>query len=366
MRPRGNALLYLGSITFWFMIFLGGCAEAPPRRPPALTPLPAEEFNRLFIEKFRNRAQEFEQKRDWPQALQHWEIVRGFLPDDDSVREKMETLRQQTTTLAEQHFSKGAAFFQKKALVQARKEFLAALYYNPEHKAAREYLKVKIPGEEYTIYEVKKGETLKEIARKKYGDPQKDFLIAYFNDLKLNARPVPKTIVRLPILEPLKTKEKMETEEEEYEPPERPQSGQEELLVLAQGHLAARRYKECLTAAEKVLAGDPANKQAKGLITEAGYLQGKGLLQAKKYGDALIAFNRVDPGYRDIKEAILFAKKQLSEAHYLQGVKYYSDQELEKAIKEWETALIHDPGHSKAKRDMESARALLQKLKEVK
>jgi tetratricopeptide (TPR) repeat protein len=330
-----------------------------------LTPLPAEEFSRLFVEKFRTRALEFEQKKEWLQALQSWEIVQGFTPQDEEIRKKMEALRHQIATLSEQHFSKGVAFFQKHSLVQARKEFLSALYYNPEHIGALEYLKIKIPGEEYTIYEVKKGDTLKEIARKKYGDPQKDFLIAYFNDLKLNTRPVPRTMLRLPILEPLKVKEKMDTEEEEYEPPERPQSGQEEWLAAAQGHLAARRYKECITAAEKVLSADPANKEAKGLITQAGYWQGKGLLQAKKYGEALTAFNRVDLGYRDVKESILFAKKQLSEAHYLQGVKHYTDQELEKAIKEWEMALIYDPGHSKAKRDMESARSLLQKLKEV-
>jgi len=258
------------------------------------------------------------------------------------------------------------AQFQKNALIPARKEFLAALYYNPGHKEALLYLKEKIPGEEYMVYEVKKGETLKEIARKKYGDPQKEFIIAYFNDLPPNARPAPQTMLRLPILETLKVREKIETEEEYLEPPERPSANIEELLATAKGHLTARRYKESIAVAEKILETDPTNKEARGLISLAYYQNGKALIQTKKFPEALAALNRVDPGYKDVKESILYAKKQISEAHYLQGVKFFTEQELEKAIQEWETTLAYDPNHPKARRDIESARGLLQRLKEIK
>jgi tetratricopeptide (TPR) repeat protein len=172
--------------------------------------------------------------------------------------------------------------------------------------------------------------------------------------------------LKLPILEPLKLKEKMEGEEEYPEPPERPSANLEELLTTAQAHLNARRYKEAIAAAEKILETDPTNKEARGLISQANYQNGKALIQAKKFSEALTALNRADPAYRDVRESILYAKKQLSEAHYLQGVKYYTEQELEKAIKEWETTLAYDPGHTKARRDIETARGLLQRLKEIK
>jgi tetratricopeptide (TPR) repeat protein len=350
----------------WLLILIGGCAEVPPRPTPSPTPMAPKDFTRTFVEKYRVRGLEYEQKKDWPQALRNYEIVLSFLPTDEPTRKKVEELRQQTKSLSNQHFQNGVAQFQKNALTPARKEFLAALYYDPDHKEARLYLKEKIPGEEYTVYEPKKGETLKEIARKKYGDPQKDFIIAYFNDLPLNARSVPKTGLRLPLLEPLKTKEKIETEEDYPEPPEGPSANLKVLLETAQGHLTARRYKESIVAAEKILETDPTNKEARGLISLACYQNGKGLIQAKKFPEALSALNRVDPGYKDVKESILYAKKQLSEVHYLQGVKFYTDQELEKAIQEWETTLAYDPSHPKAKRDIESARALLQRLKEIK
>jgi tetratricopeptide (TPR) repeat protein len=345
---------------------IGGCAEAPPRQTPSLSPLAPGDFTRTFVEKYRARGLEYEQKKDWPQALRSWEIVLAFLPTDGSAQKKVEELRQQTTTLSNQHFRNGVAHFQKNSLIQARKEFLAALYYNPGHKEALHYLKEKIPGEEYTVYEVKKGESLKEIARKKYGDPQKDFIIAYFNDLPLNTQPVPKKVLRVPLLEPLRVKEKIEQEEEYPEPPEGPSVNLEELLATAKGHITAHRYKESIAAAEKILETDPKNKEARGLISLACYQNGKDLIKAKKFPEALAALNRVDPGYKDVKESILYVKKQLSEAHYLQGVKFYTDQELEKAIREWETTLAYDPSHAKARRDIETARGLLQRLKEIK
>jgi tetratricopeptide (TPR) repeat protein len=347
-------------------ILIGGCAEAPPRQTPSPPPLAPGDFTRTFVEKYRARGLEYEQKKDWPQALRNWEIVLGFLPTDESVRKKVAELRQQNTALSNQHFRNGVAHFQKNALIPARKEFLATLYYQPDHKEARNYLKEKIPGEEYAVYEVKKGETLKEIARKKYGDPQKDFIIAYFNDLPQNTQPATKTVLKLPHWEPLKTREKIEVEEEYPEPSEGPSANLKELFDAAQGHLTARRYKESIAAAEKILETDPTNKEARGLISLACYQNGKGLIQAKKFSEALVVLNRVEPGYKDVKESILYAKKQISEVHYLQGVKFYTDQELEKAIQEWETALAYDPNHPKAKRDIESARALLQRLKEIK
>lgn len=368
MKSRRRS--FLGKAPAWallLLILIGGCAEAPPKPTPPPSPKISGDFTRTFVEKYRARGLEYEQKKDWPQALHCWEIVLGFLPTDESAQNKVKELRHQATVLANQHFQKGVAHFQKNALIPARKEFLAALYYLPDHKEALFYLKGKIPGEEYTGYEVKKGETLKEIARKKYGDPQKDFIIAYFNELPLNSRPAPKTVLKLPILETLKVKEKIEQEEEYLEPAEGPPSANiEELVTTAKGHLTARRYKESITAAEKILETDPANKEARGLISQACYQNGKGLIQAKKFLEALTALNRVDPGYKDVKESILYAKKQLSEAHYLRGVKFYTDQELEKAIKEWEITLTYDPGNAKAKRDIESARNLLQRLKEIK
>ena len=93
---------------------------------------------------------------------------------------------------------------------------------------------------------------------------------------------------------------------------------------------------------------------------------GKGFQREKKYQEALERFNHVDPGYRDVRDLIASAKIQLAEVHYISGIKYFTEENLDKAVEEWEETLKLNPQHPKAKGDIENAAKLLQKLKEIK
>ncbi len=89
----------------------------------------------------------------------------------------------------------------------------------------------------------------------------------------------------------------------------------------------------------------------------------------KKYREALNMFNRVAPGYNGVKEAIFDVNKIIekdAEIYYREGVKRFLNEELEEAINEWEKTLVLNPEHQKAKRDIENARGLLEKLKQIK
>lgn len=95
------------------------------------------------------------------------------------------------------------------------------------------------------------------------------------------------------------------------------------------------------------------------------YESGKQLSREKKFQEALDAFCRVDLGYKDVRLQIARSKKELAVSHYINGVKYFTEEEIEKAIEEWETALALDPHHPKAGKDIETARLLLQKLEKI-
>jgi hypothetical protein len=56
----------------------------------------------------------------------------------------------------------------------------------------------------------------------------------------------------------------------------------------------------------------------------------------------------------------------LAEAHYIKGVKFFVEEDVEGAIQEWETTLSLEPNHPKAKKDIENARKLLQNLEKIK
>ena len=354
------------------IILIWGCAAAPPKPPappePAAPPastVPApptverDPFS-VFPELYRQKAAEYEKKGELSRALQSWQIVNNFIPADAEAAQKIGDLKTQMQTLADQHFKKGVSAYQNNSLPAARKEFLLALSCNPDHMDALNYLKNKLTGEDYRLYEVQKGDTLKEVARKTYNDPQKDFLIAYFNDLGKNVSLTPKTALKIPILESTPPP-----------PPERSADVQEitletkEMLSKATGSFRAKEYRETVSLAEKVLQVDPLNREAGDLINASYYQMGTMLSQQEKYQEALAMFNRVDTGYKDVKNNIAVVKKKLAETHYIKGVKYFVDEKLDNAIKEWETTLTLDPNHPKAKTDMENARSLLQKLKAV-
>ena len=343
------------------LLFLVGvilsCA-APLKKPTEpKVPVDKDHFS-IIPEQYRNKALEYEKNGELRKALQSWEIVGSFIPMDEAVAKRIVDLKTQILTMADQHFKKGLTYYQSNSIKAAQKEFLLTLRYDSDHKEALYYLKHKLVGEDYTIYQVEKGDTLKEIAKRKYNDPNKDFLIAYFNDLRMDVKLAPGNTLRLPVLESTPTKGTIGTKETAMDT--------KEMLSKALAYYKAKNYQETVSISERVLEYDPANREARDLINESHYQMGKSLSQGKKYQEALENFNCVDSGYKDVREYIAFTKKQLAVGHYLRGIRYFTDEELDKAIKEWETTLALDPNHPKAKKDIENARSLLQKLKEIK
>jgi tetratricopeptide (TPR) repeat protein len=367
------------SVGFLILIILG-CA-APPKKPPESiiptepkmpAPLIGKDPFSIIPEQYRNKAIEYEKNGDLYKALQSWQIVANFIPNDEDLVKKITELKSQTQVEADEHFAKGLFYYQKNSVQEAQREFLLTLSYNPDHKEALNYLKNKLTGENHKLYEVKKGDTLKEVARRTYQDPQKDFLIAYFNNLGKDAKLVPGATLKIPILELTLAKQPVKAEEMPMDEKEIPVSAKErsldvkEMVSKALVSFKAKEYREAAFMAEKTLEIEPASKDARDLINASYYQMGKKLSQEKKYQEALTMFTHVESGFNDVRKWIASTKKQLAEAHYIEGVKYFTREEFDKAIKEWEATLTMDPNHQRAKKDIENARSLLQKLKEIK
>ncbi len=143
----------------------------------------------------------------------------------------------------------------------------------------------------------------------------------------------------------------------------------EKELLEAENLFKEKKYTAAIAVSENILSHDKSNKAAQDILNTALCQNGKSLLIRKKYAEALNVINRADPGYECVGKTLFSVKKAMkkqAEIHYLQGVKYFLNEELQSAIKEWETTLILDPEHKKAKKDIENARSLLEKLKKVK
>jgi tetratricopeptide (TPR) repeat protein len=363
----------LGKILLVFLlplipVFVGGCAtlrgiSEKPASPPSST---VPQMNSISAQPYRLKALEHEERGDYPRALNNWRIVKSLAPGDVQAEEKIIQLKNQIPAAAERHFKKGLAFFQSHSYASARKEFLLCLYLNPDDAQALLYLKQKMAKQDSITYEVKRGDTIKEVARQIYGDPQKNFLIAYFNGLKIDSPIEPPMILKVPFLDFEPAKKTSEQSQKGLASVSAPPTYIKDILERARAAYDEGNYQESAALADKGRDYDPLSQESNELWNASYYQLGKQLSLERKYEEALKAFQRVDSDYKNVNLQIAYNRKQLAEVHYIEGVKFFIAEEIEKAIKEWETTLALDPDHPKAPKDIENGRNLLKKLENIK
>ena len=411
----------------------GDVAHKVPEKTSEITQKNKSVFHSSY---YLKKATTYKNNDELQLALFYLKIAASLSPDDMEIVGKISDLKLTIENKSNKYFKKGEKFYNQKNFEEARKQFLAALRYNPDHKDALDYLKNRLIPKEYLNYTFEKNDSLKIISNKFYKDPELVFLIAYFNNLKSDTEPEPGETLKIPILEPefnqtigdrpqdmisaknllgqkrfqeviVITKKALENDplnkeavklkneafyqigiqlssQEKYfeaidtfkkiTPEYKGVNGaiQEAIqheLQKAENILKEKKYGESIDLAEKILGYDPSNTAAKKLITTSLCQQGKDLFIRKKYDEALHVLDKADPA-DDCAEKIRFAVekeiKQQAEAHYILGVKHFLNEELQSAIKEWEKTLKLNPAHDKAKKNIQKARSLLEKLKKVK
>lgn len=409
-------------LLFAFLIF--SCA-ATPKKPVVKEVVPEE---KALAHILREKALDFENTGEHYTALQLWKSLNHVNPEDSEANQKIAVLNALIHEKADEHYKMGLAYYQHKSTRYARKAFLLALYHDPEHQEALDYLKNKLSGDDYTLYETRQGDTLQGIADQFYKDIGKDFLISYYNDLDSDGELNPGTVLKLPVLdlpkpeEPARPQkqvaEKMPKKKTEpAQPPlEQPKPelstspdkimqdlqtpsettlpdigkpseeipldsqqmaavtgnyetemvNKEKLLSQARKMFESKKYPESISVAENILEQDAENADAMELVNASYYQMGKSTSDAKNYEKAIKYYSLVDPEYKDVKQLKTGIEVKLAESHYLQGVKYFLKEEIEKAIHEWEITVALNPDHTRAKLDMEQAKKILKRVKEIK
>ena len=369
-------------------------------------------------------------------ALFFLKIAASLSPDDMEIVGEISDLKLTIDNKSDKYFKKGEKFYNQNKFEKARKQFLTALRYNPDHKDALDYLKNRLIPKEYINYTLEKNDSLKIISNKFYKDPELAFLIVYFNNLKSDTEPKPGEMLKIPILEPefnqtigdrrqdmisaknllgekrfqevvvitnkilgndplnkeaIKLKneafyqigiqlssqkkyfEAMDTFKKitpEYEGVNGAiQEAIQHELLKAENLLKEKKYEESIDLAEKILGYDPSNTAANKFISTSLCQQGRDLFIRKKYDESLHVLDKADPAddcAEKIRLAVKKAIKEQAEAHYIQGVKHFLNEELQSAIIEWEKTLKLNPKHDKAKKNINKARSLLEKLNKVK
>jgi tetratricopeptide (TPR) repeat protein len=140
----------------------------------------------------------------------------------------------------------------------------------------------------------------------------------------------------------------------------------DEKLKVAREHLTNKQWAGVISVSEEILAQDPNNDEAKMMFSNASYKLGKLLLDRGETAKSIEILSRIEPSYEDTGQLLSLARarmKSQAETLYRDGVKYFINEDLEKAVKTWKKALELNPEHPKARQDMENAQRLIEKLR---
>jgi len=305
----------------------GACVTAPPPPPHGVAP-----FTTLAA-RFTDRALEQELKGDLHQALDAWKVVAALRPEAVETKRWVADLSARLKAAAERHYRDGLARLQEGNADAARRELLLALVDDPDHTAALEALKTRVEPDA-VAYTVAAGESFEGIARKQYGDLAKAPIVARVNNLDPAGKPAAGTVLTLPNLPAPAVKPAVKRPPvANADAPEAPDSGYdtEPADLGGEGPPAA-------IPVERTAPVPPAAPAAPA------------------------ATQKDVPAALDAAEA---RKREKAEELYNAGVRFFINQKLEEAIQRWEQTLALYPGHPKAAKDIETARGLQQKLKEL-
>ncbi len=311
-----------------------------------------------------SKAVAYENQGDLRIALQYWEVINSLTPDRDVSTKEIQRLKKAISKKAAARLNQGITLLRQKKSDAAQKKFLAALRLEPDQTSALEFLTMEIEKDDTITYKVKSGDTFKHIAKKIYKDPDMAFLIRSFSPRTSNDLPVPGNILLLPYLErqyrkKLNKKDATCLIEKKI--------GDD--LALAEKYFKAGNYEKVLSITECILENDSENVKAYNLTIDTYYQLGKKFKQQHDYFASLDMLQKLDPDYKDVKRLMADLDKNMkeqSEVHYRQGLKYFINEDLNKAITEWEKALMLNPANRKVKKDIRDAKGLLEKLKKIK
>ena len=175
------------------LIVIVGCAKPAVKRRPDLA------------EQYMAKAAEYEAKDDLVEALEQYRLAVTVDPENQVAQEKSTEIEQELYRRAEKHYEAGLEFHQKGQYGEARKEFLTALRYNPDHAEARDMLTSASKEIEqvrrYIPHTIQPGETISTLANRYYGDYRKFHLIAEYNELEDATKVTVGEEIKIPVIE---------------------------------------------------------------------------------------------------------------------------------------------------------------------
>ncbi|MBW1835023.1 MAG: hypothetical protein JRI62_09850 [Deltaproteobacteria bacterium] len=349
-----------------------------------------------MVQSYLQTGNEYENKGNLAEAYKQYKLALTVSPQNQEAVKGIDRLEKELLKWAEKYYQEGMNFYNQGKYRPARRKFLTALNFWPDHSKALKMLTPRKPGE-----------SLSKIAMIYYGDYRKFPVIAEYNNIADASLTHVGQKIRVPEIEgspfltekqdikpeeirthdlaPLDQKIKKEKEKpvdeeikEELEEPvdeeveEEPEETVDEVEIYRdQGveFFNQMKYQEAITEFNKVINVNPDDEISLEYLARSHFQLAKGLfekkdyLKAKKEFEVSLQYNKKCPTCR---EYIKKSEETYMEIHYKRGVAYFGKEQLVEAIMEWELVLAVDSNYKEVANNIKKAKILLKRLEEIK
>lgn len=384
----------------WIIILLtmvSGCAEQFKKFSQQIS----ERKQESLLQSYLQTAKEYEKKGNLAEAYKNYKLALTISPQNQEAVKSIDRFKKMLRKLAEKYYLEGMKLHNRGKYRIARRKFLTALKFRPDHAKALKMLTLHkhISYKKDIEHIIKQGETLAMIAVIYYGDYRKFSIIAEYNNItdatqvnvgqnikvpkiegvpflteKQDIKPEEAKALDLASLDQKITKaegkEKEESVAEEVKE-ELEEPVNEAAIYKDQGieFFNKRKYQEAISEFNKVINVDPDDATAVEYLASSHFqcavalFKKKDYLKAKKEFETSLEYNENCPKCR---EYIKKSEETYVEIHYKRGVAYFGKEQLAAAIMEWELVLAIDSKYKEVANNIKKAKILLKRLEQIK
>lgn len=375
------ALIFPALLFAWALIGPCGCATFGER--------PREVVREDLFTEYLQKGRECEDKGDLVEALKQYKLAMTVDPANKEVIDVSNGVETALRRLAEKHYKAGLKLDKAGKYARSRQQFLIALRLWPNYPEAIRMLttRKRIKIKRYVVHTVRSSESVSQLAKIYYGDPEKFSIIAKYNNFDDASRIAVGQRIKIPEIEGvdfLVGKEPIETESlpvdnseiaewdwEDYALEDRPEPVDQVAIYRNHGVDLFRKgeYQMAIVEFNKVLNANPDDNIAIAYAHKSHYQLAMDFYAKKDYLGARDQFKASLRYTKDCYDCNLYITKSedlYKEMHYKEGIRFFDRERLNEAIKEWERVRVMDPDYKKVNELINKAKTLLKKIEELK
>ncbi|MCF6247430.1 MAG: LysM peptidoglycan-binding domain-containing protein [Desulfobacula sp.] len=356
---------------------LSGCLSAKQQLSPALI---KQDLTKDYYEK----AIELENKNKLIQAKKYYTLAITADPLNQKAGQQLKRLNTSLKKLAQKYYQKSQSLNKKGKYDLSTRFLRMTLRYWPEHEKAREELIYgqQVSAQRYVWHTIKKGESLSSISKAYYGSTSLASTLAKVNQIKDAAKIALGMKLKIPQLKANPFINQEATMPMPYEKSSLPQKNilpkveaEPEVNPIAMykslgiKFFDSKKFKSAIVEFKKILNTNPDDKDAVVYLRNSYIHLGTAAINNQQYLTAINYFQRAanhDKTCISCKNEIKNSQNLYKEFHYKTGMKLFDEENLSRAITQWDLVFEMDPDYKRISELLDKAKTIQKNINAIK